>query len=144
MPDIFTEPDLPMDTSAMIPLAGDVDLKVFAADCYALSFPHGHGQLHYRTGPMPAEVMPAVNPRDRIALIMDYVLGRCVKMCVYRYEGRLWIDNPWYRHTDADLVVLCARHAEDRARYRELLAQPGAAWPTNSEGLSPLGGGETA
>ena len=83
----------PMDTSDMIPLAADVDLRMFAADCYALSYPHGLGRIHYQPGPMPAEATPEINARGEIAVIMDYVLGRCVKMCVYHHKRRLWIES---------------------------------------------------
>lgn len=130
---------LPLNTDGMVLLADGVDLDVFASDCYALSHPHGLGGRHFREGPLPAEEIPEPDPAGRLVIAMDYVLGRCVKMCVYRDDrDRLWIRDRWPAHTDSDLVALCARHAADRARYADLLAQPGAAWVTNLEHLSPL------
>ena len=127
-----------LDTSDMIPLAEDVDLDAFFSDCYALSHPHGLGTMHYTPGPLPADHRPEINPTGRIVASADYLLGRCVKMCVWRYQGRLWIRDHWPRHTDSDLVALCARHAENRDHYRRLLEDSNSVWLTNTEHLSPL------
>ena len=128
-----------VDTSDMICLAGDVDLRVFVSDCYALSHPHGLGSLHYQPGPLPAEAMPEFGGNDPIVVAVDYLLGRCVKMCVYRHKHRLWIRDRWQRHTDSELVALCARHAAERAHYQNLLADPDMVWLANTADLSPVG-----
>ena len=128
-----------MDTTDMVRLAGDVDLRVFVRDCYALSCPHGLGSLHYQPGPLPDDAMPEILHSGRIAVNVDYLLGRCVEMCVFRYKRRLWTPSDWYRHTDSEMVALCARHAADRARYQDLLADPEMAWLVDAAELSAVG-----
>ena len=128
-----------MDTTDMVRLADDVDLSVFVSDCYALSRPHGLGFLHYQPGPLPDDAMPEILRSGRIAVDVDYLLGRGVKMCAFRYKRRLWIPLHWPSHTDSEMVALCARHAADRAHYQDLLAAPEMVWLADSAELSPIG-----
>ena len=128
-----------MDTTGMVRLADDIDLSVFLRDCYALSHPHGLGGLHYRPGPLPDEAMPEIRRNGQIVVDVGYLLGRCVKMCVFRHKRRLRIPGQWYRHADSEMVALCGRHAANRAHYQDLLTNPDMVWLADSTSLSPVG-----
>lgn len=91
----------------MIDITG-VDLKMFVKKVYELSMPQGLGFLHYQEGGLTdgeAETLLA-HSDDRIAIDMDYVKGRACKMIVFRENGKLFIRNSWYDHTDDQLREL--------------------------------------
>lgn len=90
-----------------------VDLEAFIQAVYALSCPVGLGMLHYKPGPLSKEDISewvasaaAHQSGNDIALNMDYVLGRCCKMVVWRRKDRLFIRDDWYDHSADDLQQL--------------------------------------
>jgi len=85
-----------------------VDLKEFAKAVYDLSRPQGLGMLHFTPTPLSDdEAASLVKPSGNgIRLSMDYVRGRSCKMHVREKDGKLFISNPWYDHTNGDLISL--------------------------------------
>lgn len=98
-------------TSNYIEITG-ADLVEVAKKAYELSSLQGLGFLHAKDGPLPnADAQEIVDryASGRIALSMDYVHGRAVKLSVYRDDaGRLYIRNQWYDHSGAQLDALIA------------------------------------
>lgn len=107
----------------------DVDLRGFVRHCYDLSRPQGMGHIHYKPGPIPDEVLDGImstyspeaghggNPG--VALNMDYVLGRAVKMTVTAVRERWFIRPYWYDHTDGQLKELLTLSGIDTDRIEE-------------------------
>ncbi len=87
-----------------------VDLVKLTQAAYVLSIPLGLGHLHYRPEPLSdAEARDWVSnwAHDKqIALSLDYVNGRAVKLTVFRKEGRLEMRDEWYDHTPEQLQTL--------------------------------------
>lgn len=98
-----------MDTSEMIDIT-ELDLRKFIAKAYDLSVPFGMGMLHFQPGPLPEEmidrILAASDEGARIAVSMDYVMGRAVKMTVFRDGDRLFIRNDWFDHSPVHLERL--------------------------------------
>jgi hypothetical protein len=93
-----------------------VDLKTFIKEVYALSCPVGLGMLHYKPGPLSDEDVNewvasamAHNGGSDVVVDMDYVLGRCCKMVVWRRKDRLFIRDDWYDHSPDELAQLLNR-----------------------------------
>jgi hypothetical protein len=93
-----------------------VDLEEFIQAVYALSCPVGLGMLHYKPDPLSKEdisewvaSIAAHQGGNDIALNMDYVLGRCCKMVVWRRQDRLYIRDDWYDHSPDELAQLLNR-----------------------------------
>lgn len=95
----------------------NINLEAFVSRCYDLSSPVGLGTLHYQPGPLAENYAQAIVQRLQrnvergatVAADMDYVLGRAVKMAVFREHttGRLYIDGSgWYGHTKDQLNAL--------------------------------------
>lgn len=105
-----------MDTSNMVEITG-TDLREFAKAVYDLSRPQGLGMLHYTTEPVTDDLIDHYinDSDDQIALSMDYVRGRACKMRVFREDGKLFIPQLWYDHTDE--------------AFKKLLTQFGIASP---------------
>lgn len=91
----------------MIDITG-IDLKMFIKKVYELSKPQGYGFLHYQEGNLTAEEAEVflAHSNDRIAIDMDYVKGRACKMVVFKENGKLFIQNAWYDHTNDQLREL--------------------------------------
>lgn len=102
----------------LIDLTG-FDLRTLARKVYELSRPQGLGILHYQEGSLPDEELEEVidvSERSRLALTMDYVLGRACKFHVQLAgdSGYLllpdgvthWIRTDWYDHFRPDLEEL--------------------------------------
>ena len=95
----------------MIDITG-TDLVKLAQHAYALSIPQGLGFLHARAGGLSQEDAQQIVNRERadshVALGMDYVHGRAVKLTVRRERetGELFISRRWYDHTPDDLREL--------------------------------------
>jgi len=84
----------------MIEITG-IDLVKFAQAVYELSQPQGMGILHYTPEPLTAEeAKQLMRDDDRSPLGMDYVKGRACKMHIRRENGKLFISDTWYDHTD--------------------------------------------
>jgi hypothetical protein len=90
-----------------------LSLTKMAQAAYDLSGPQGLGHLHYQEGGLSDEEAEALWKRERpdgyCALAMDYVKGRACKFSVHREDGRLYINNRWFDHSDADLAELLRR-----------------------------------
>lgn len=95
----------------------DFDFVKFVARCYELSKPQGLGYLHYQPGPLADNYAQAIvqkmerNPGSHVALTMDYVLGRAVKMTIFvdKQTSRRYMHGKtvgWYDHTPQDLQTL--------------------------------------
>jgi hypothetical protein len=101
-----------MDTKGMIDITG-ADLRIVAKAAYSLSQPRGLGFIHFMDGDLPdvdaetiATRLAAMRPDYYRAMDMDYVRGRCVKLTVYKFDGKHYIKGMWFDHTDADLAEL--------------------------------------
>lgn len=96
----------------MIKVTG-ASLTELVKAAYDLSLPQGMGFAHYEPGPMSDERAQAIVGRhaadSRIAVSMDYVNGRAVKMTVFRTGGDLWIRKDWFDHSDMQLAELLDR-----------------------------------
>lgn len=88
-----------------------VDLVALVHAAYNPSRPQGLGHLHFQGGGLTDEEAAAIVARDKdgldgIVLSMDYVKGRSIKFHVRREDGRLFIHNRWYDHSDDELRLL--------------------------------------
>lgn len=87
-----------------------VDLRKLIAAVYANSHAQGMGHLHFRQGEMPPDLVEEWAGTVKVdgvgcILHMDYVLGRACKFGLFRDEnGELWIEKPWFDHTEMDLA----------------------------------------
>ena len=87
-----------------------VDLRKLIAAVYANSHAQGMGHMHFRAGEMPEKLVEewlgTVKVSDTGCILhMDYVLGRACKFGLFRDEdGELWIEKPWFDHTEMDLA----------------------------------------
>ena len=98
----------------MIDITG-VDLQQFVKDVYDLSVPQGLGFFHAREGGLSDQDADDILSRgnDWSVFNMDYVHGRACKMGVSKKNGKLFINSPWYDHTDEQLQELLSRHNID-------------------------------
>ena len=97
--------------STQIEITG-VDLRLFVKEVYNLSNPQGMGYLHYTPEPLSeAEVDEILFSSDplKLSVHMDYVRGRSCKINVFNKDGKLFINSPWYDHTETDLEELLSR-----------------------------------
>lgn len=105
----------------MIDITG-TDLRKFVAKAYELSQPQGLGFFHYQEGPLSDGMIDKILAHDGkfLAVGMDYVLGRSVKVAVYRKGDRLVINGPhWFDHTDESLKeLLSAEGVVNNGEYR--------------------------
>ncbi len=91
-----------------------VNLIELVKKVYELSSPQGLGMLHYQEGGLTDAEAETIckggnnmfGRPDRIALDMDYIKGRACKFKVRKKEGKLYINNSWYDHTDNQLQQL--------------------------------------
>jgi hypothetical protein len=79
-----------------------VDLAKLAQEAFSLSRAQGLGFLHATPDPLSGEEAAAlVEPTGRIALSLDYVRGRAVKLTVFRSaDGSLSVRDDWYDHSE--------------------------------------------
>ena len=96
-----------MNTENMIEITG-CDLSEFIKKVYELSAPRGLGFLHAKDGPLEDSKVESIlmDGCDRIAVEMDYVNGRACKMTVFKKDGRIFILDKWYDHTEDELCEL--------------------------------------
>jgi hypothetical protein len=112
-------------TEGMIDVTG-IDMREFISACYEESRAQGMGHLHFRPGPIPDDVLEKILDSAQPGqagevMCMDYVLGRSVKMIVYRSEdGKLWVRKNWFDHDDLQL-----RRALNRAGLKEVRSEQG-------------------
>ena len=120
----------------MIDVTG-IDLVAFTKHCYDLSAPQGLGLLHSQDGPLgesdAQRMVQACEGHPSLALSLDYVYGRSIKMQVHRsesigevvirggdasvmgwvekgtFEGRLLIRDFWLDHTPGQFSELLGR-----------------------------------
>ena len=87
-----------------------VDLKKFVKECYNLSRPQGLGHLHFEPGELTdEEAVDLINEDSRTPVSLDYVKGRAVKMTVHKQDGKLFVSDNWYDHSEEDLNTLLER-----------------------------------
>lgn len=104
-----------------------IDLRALIKAVYAISVPVGMGFLQPYDSPMAEDHVDYFINRveatrrihwwdsaterqtERSLFFMDYCNGRQCKFGVYeeRDTGRLFIHDPWYDHSSADLDKLC-------------------------------------
>ncbi len=91
----------------------DEKLVDFVKKVYSMSRPVGMGILHFKEGELTDEEVrqiiniPEKHGNRQVIVRMDYVHGRQCKMNVYRdMEGRFYIEEYWYDHTDYQLKEL--------------------------------------
>lgn len=96
-----------------IELPEGVDLIAFVKKAYELSHPQGMGMLQFQPGPLPDHVAPQLVGKEtsEFPVNLDYVAGRAVKLTVTRHDGRLFVPESWFDHTES--------------QYRQLLAHVG-------------------
>lgn len=96
----------------MIDITG-ADLATVIREAYALSKPQGLGYLHYKDGPLPQPELEAIVARHAesrdLAASMDYVMGRAVKLVVFRKGDKLEIRDEWFDHSPDQLAELLKR-----------------------------------
>ena len=88
---------------------------------YDLSAPQGMGFLHYKQGKMTDEQAQEILDKDdggKVAIHMDYVGGRSIKLRVLRKGDMIYIEerseeNKWYDHTNAQFDELLRRAFQD-------------------------------
>ena len=73
--------------------------------------PQGLGFLHFTPKPLSnEEAISIVNEPhssySKVKLSMDYVSGRACKMTVFEKDGKLFINDSWYDHTDEQFQEL--------------------------------------
>ena len=102
-----------MRTENMIEITGCSLTDVVQA-AYDLSRPQGLGFLHYTPEPLSGEeALQYVDDTSPCPVCLDYVKGRACKLTVHKDDGRLFIREPWYDHTDAQLAELLKRIGAD-------------------------------
>ncbi len=100
-----------MKTVGMIEVTG-CDLRALVQNAYAPSRQQGLGVLDVagRVGGLTNDEAQKIIDRSaddkRMAVSMDYVRGRSIKLSVHRFGDRLFINNNWYDHSDSQLVAL--------------------------------------
>lgn len=88
----------------------DVPLGALVRAAYSPSRAQGLGHFAFQAGDLSDEDVSEIIERGKsdpmCAIGMDYVHGRSVKFHVRRINGRLYINNSWYDHTDSELRSL--------------------------------------
>lgn len=86
------------------------DLVAVVKAAYELSRPQGMGLMHFTPGPLSDEqaqqIVDQQSKTGRIALSLDYVNGRAVKLTVFREDDKLFVYGPWFDHTEAQFERL--------------------------------------
>ena len=90
-----------------IEITGCSLVKVAQA-AYKLSKPQGLGFLHFKESDLSKEHAESliIDGNSHVPLCMDYVNGRAVKLVVFNKEGKLYIRDKWFDHSDQDLLDL--------------------------------------
>jgi hypothetical protein len=90
----------------MIEITG-TDMRAFVKAVYALSVPVGLGILHFIDGELDGDSVDDVLAcSGRNPAIMDYVRGRACKMTVHEFDGRWFINDRWFDHSEHQLEQL--------------------------------------
>jgi hypothetical protein len=94
----------------MIEITG-IDLVKFVQKVYDLSSSQGFGFLHFRPHPLSKfEALEIIKRGETFCgkwfLEMDYINGRACKMTAYIKDGKMYIGDSWYDHTDDQLNEL--------------------------------------
>ena len=85
----------------------NIDPAALVRAVYSLSIPRGMGFLHFVPNNELSDDEVASHIRRDGTIHMDYVYGRGCKFHTWARDGKLFMDTPWYDHTDADLKKLC-------------------------------------
>lgn len=87
------------------------DVKDLVRVAYDLSKPLGMGFLHAKPGGLTdEEVESLIDMNDKRCIVsMDYVHGRACKFTVFVEDGKMYIHDKWYDHTNRDLEKLLER-----------------------------------
>ena len=83
----------------------EIDKIKLVKRVYDLSRPQGLGMLHFVPGPLSDDEAKAFIEDDG-TVSMDYVSGRACKFNVFEENGKLFISDSWYDHTDGQLAEL--------------------------------------
>lgn len=87
-----------------------IDLVKFTKKVYELSLPQGFGFLQYVDNQLETkeaqDIIDVFKKNTRLALSLDYIQGRACKMNVFKEDNKLFINIPWYDHTDKQLKEL--------------------------------------
>ena len=90
-----------------------VGLRELVRRAYRLSKPQGYGYLHFVPGEISNSMIDTLldetfyRPKG-VAVSMDYVLGRAVKLTIYEQDGKLFMLENWFDHTEEAKKVLIA------------------------------------
>lgn len=80
-------------------------INTFIRSAYSLSQPQGMGILHYNPAPMTVEEADEIinAPHNHRYIGMDYVLGRAVKLTIFKDDEGYYIEDRgrWFDHTDS-------------------------------------------
>ena len=108
-----------------------VNLIWFIKKVYDLSVPQGLGFLHFEENPLMGEeakdILDTWKNDKKFALDMDYVKGRACKMTVFKEGEKLYINVPWYDHTDKQLKNLLESVWPDNKPFPKLSGEHGIA-----------------
>lgn len=107
----------------MIDVTG-VDLVELAKAAYDLSRPQGLGFLHFTPDPLTDEEAQSLlrDADSHLALSLDYVHGRAVKLTVYRDGDTLSMRDRWYDHSQSQLQELLERIGKTASSQTSLSA----------------------
>ena len=87
----------------MIELPESINLVELVKKVYNLSQPQGMGFMHFTPAPLSedeAKKYIDLSSSFPSVINMDYVHGRACKFHVTRRDGKLFIPDSWYDHTD--------------------------------------------
>lgn len=84
-----------------------VDLVKLIQAAYNLSAPQGLGLMQFTAAPLTEDEAKRFI-RQNGGVDADYINGRAVKLTVFSDNGRLWMRDSWYDHTDVQLRQLLA------------------------------------
>ncbi len=86
----------------------NVDMVEFVKAVYDLSQPQGMGFLHFTPTPLTDAEAKGIIQKDG-TVNMDYIKGRSCKMSVRLENGKKYIWDTWYDHTNEQLAQLLER-----------------------------------
>ena len=97
----------------------EAPLGTLIRSAYTMSTPRGLGFLHATADELSEgeinSIQSACERSTIYAACMDYVRGRACKFEVLKRDGRLYVKNRWYDHSDNQLYALLETVGIDRS-----------------------------
>lgn len=100
---------------------GTTDMVAFIRTVHRLSSAQGLGFRDDKEGPLPdVAIRPYVDQLESGGrTCMDYIAGRSIKMSIHKHDGRYFIRDDWYDHSDAEFDELLARFGFSRTTEKK-------------------------